>query len=455
MTEFPNDRAFWRKLYKAFDPFRPLQAGDPAWVDCASVRGDEDVLRLGLEIERCPEVTCQLYAGHRGAGKSTELLRLQDSLQKKNFRVVYFAVDDGDLEPEDTQYSDILVACARQLITKLRPQGGPMDNSKLKAWMDRLFRDLRELGLMELSLEEMSLESPDLPLGKISATIKTNVSQKQKIRQVIENRADSLIEILNELITQALGERSPEDLVLIVDNLDRIVERYEGENQPSNYEQIFVNHSEQLVALNCHVIYTIPISLAYSQHLTAMEERYKPVEVLPMIMIKTPEGDPCEQGLKLLKQILSNRFRSASVQFSLEEAFETAEGLEQLCLMSGGHARNLMNLMKAALQHTDKLPIPDRAVRRAISELRDTYRKVIDEGEWDLLAEVARERMIVENNAQFRSLLFRRCILEYRYLNGEGEVKVWHDVHPLIRGLEGFRRVVGEQENASGSDGLG
>jgi hypothetical protein len=44
--EIPNDRDFWRKLYTAFDPFRPLPAGDPAWVDCSAVRGDENVLRL-------------------------------------------------------------------------------------------------------------------------------------------------------------------------------------------------------------------------------------------------------------------------------------------------------------------------------------------------------------------------------------------------------------------------
>jgi signal recognition particle GTPase len=55
---------------------------------------------LGLEIQRSPKVTTQLYAGHRSAGKSTELLRLQDDLQNKGFRVIYFAADDGDLELE-------------------------------------------------------------------------------------------------------------------------------------------------------------------------------------------------------------------------------------------------------------------------------------------------------------------------------------------------------------------
>jgi hypothetical protein len=442
----------WKRLYTAFDPFRPLPANDPAWVDCASVRGEEDILTgLGLEIARSEEVTCQLYAGHRGAGKSTELLRLQDDLQNKRFRVVYFAADDGDLEPENTEYSDILLACARQLISKLRSQAG--QDNKFREWVNRLLRDLRDLGVTELSLDELSVETPETPLGKISATIKTNVSQQQVIRRQVEQQAESLIGILNEFIGMALGDRKPQDLVLIVDNLDRIIERYEGENKQSNYEQIFVNHSDQLRALNCHVIYTVPISLAYSVHLTAMEERYKPVEVLPMIMIKTPEGEISEAGMAKLKELIRQRLRFAQVGVELEDAFETPAALDKLCEMSGGHVRNLMNLMKAALQNTTQLPISTRSVQRAVSELRDTYRKVIDGHEWEALVRVSQEKLITENDDLFRSLLFRRCILEYRYIDDAGdevgEVKVWHDVHPLVRGLEGFKLALARFEGGA------
>jgi hypothetical protein len=243
---------------------------------------------------------------------------------------------------------------------------------------------------------------------------------------------------LNEFIGRALGDRPAESLVLIVDNLDRISERYE--NGQSNYEQIFVNSSEQLIGLNCHVIYTVPISLAYSKHLTSLEERYKPVEVLPMVMVKDADGKICQSGMNILKQLIGMRFRGVKTELELVEAFESIEGLEKLCEMSGGHVRNLMNLMKAALQNTKELPIADRAVKRAISELRETYNKVIDGDEWPYLVEVDSEKMIANRNDAFRSLLFRRCILEYRYLDAEGEIQVWHDVHPLIRGLEGFRR---------------
>ena len=108
-------------IYNAFDPFRPLPAGDPTYIDCREVRGDGDILLdLGNRIKLSKENTCQLYSGHRGAGKSTELLRLKQFLEEKNFYVVYFAADEEDIDSEDAQYTDILLACTRHILEGLK-----------------------------------------------------------------------------------------------------------------------------------------------------------------------------------------------------------------------------------------------------------------------------------------------------------------------------------------------
>jgi len=50
-------------MYNEFTP-TPLQPGDPAYVDCRAVRGDEDVVEdLGRTIRRSNERTYQLYSG--------------------------------------------------------------------------------------------------------------------------------------------------------------------------------------------------------------------------------------------------------------------------------------------------------------------------------------------------------------------------------------------------------
>ncbi|MGV2390500.1 MAG UNVERIFIED_CONTAM: hypothetical protein LVR29_26535 [Microcystis novacekii LVE1205-3] len=61
------------------------------------MRADADVCKdLGRKIIRSlpTEYTHQLYTGHRGGGKSTELLRLKKHLEQNNCFVVYFAADE-------------------------------------------------------------------------------------------------------------------------------------------------------------------------------------------------------------------------------------------------------------------------------------------------------------------------------------------------------------------------
>mgnify|MGYP000724551841 CR=1 FL=1 len=100
-----SDEELIIKIYNAFNPARPLEANDRFYVDCSEVRGDESIFReLGKKIIFSEESTCQLYTGHRGVGKSTELLRLKDYLEKKGCFVVYFQADQEDIDSEDSEW---------------------------------------------------------------------------------------------------------------------------------------------------------------------------------------------------------------------------------------------------------------------------------------------------------------------------------------------------------------
>jgi hypothetical protein len=109
--------------------------------------------------------------------------------------------------------------------------------------------------------------------------------------------------------------------------------------------------------------------------------------------------------------------------------------------MSGGHVRNLLLLTQDAIGRTQDLPISERAVRRAITQARDTYRRAVENHQWSLLAEVSLSKRII-NDDQYRSLMFNRCLLEYRYLDEEGEMQRWYDIHPLIQGIQEFKEAV-------------
>ena len=434
-----------KQLYNVFDPLRPLPAGDLAYVNCSEVRGDGDIIeQLGMDIIRSNEVTCQLYAGHRGAGKSTELLRLKQYLEEKNFYVVYFAADDQDIDTEDVQYTDILVACIRHLLEQLQENA---DASPAVEWLEQRWESLKDLGSTEISFEKADITVGISQFAKFTALFRSAPSTRQKIRQEVENHTPSLIKILNEFIeeaTQKLSEKQYEGIVVIADNLDRIVPVYKEEGKRNNHDEIFIDRCEELRKPQCHTIYTVPISLVYSDRSTVLEERFGNVSALPMIPISTSEGDEYTPGMKKLQDLIEKRIQKVNEDLSLDKVFEDEAMLKKLCLMSGGHVRYLMLLVKTTLKRTMELPITEKEVFRAIAELRKTYSRTINDDEWTILAEVYRSKK-KPNNKAHQKLLFNRCILEYPAVE-DNYSQHWHDVHPIILELEEFKAALKKLE---------
>lgn len=431
-----SDFAFLRRLYNAFDPFQPLPVGDSAYVDCNAVRGDGDILQaVGREILLSARKTCQLYAGHRGAGKSTELLRLQKHLNDQGFFVVYFAAEEEDIDPEDVQYTDILLACTKNILAAFKN----LDSQPVLYWLKERWEDLKDLLQTQISFEELSLEVQVSQFAKITTKMRSEPNERRKIRDKINPHTTTLTEALNKFIQNAKKNLPPgySDLVLIADNLDRIVPIIQPDGR-SNHDQIFIDRQNQLKALDCHLVYTVPISLLYSDRATSLTEIYGTPQVLPMIMVRTPDNQPYQPGIDKVIEILKKRLEKVDPSRDIVNLFENQDSLNQLCLMSGGHARNLLLLMKQALEYTNTLPISKRVLQRSISELRNTYKDTIHANQWEALANVFRTKEIV-NNELYRNLLFNRPILEYHSQNEEGEIERWYDIHPLIRGIKEFQ----------------
>ena len=173
-----NQRDLLKRLFNAFKPSEPLKPGSSVYVNCQDVRGDGDVITdLAENIELSDNNTCQLYAGHRGAGKSTELLRLKKHLEDNGYFVVYFAADEKDINPEDTEYSDILLACTRHLLEHLK-QANPQP---LLDWLNARWSDLKDIANTEISFKDLDIESQISQYAKLTAHIRAEPSLRKKI----------------------------------------------------------------------------------------------------------------------------------------------------------------------------------------------------------------------------------------------------------------------------------
>jgi pantothenate kinase-related protein Tda10 len=79
------------KFYSASNPSKPLSMGTVEerqyYIDFSPVRGNKIIesLKRTIALISPNEPTCQLFTGHIGCGKSTELLRLQTELEQQGY----------------------------------------------------------------------------------------------------------------------------------------------------------------------------------------------------------------------------------------------------------------------------------------------------------------------------------------------------------------------------------
>ncbi|NEO84886.1 MAG: ATP-binding protein [Spirulina sp. SIO3F2] len=443
-----TDRELLKALFNSFKPDAPLKPGDPRYVDFQAVRGDEDILtELGGYILSDESNTYRLYSGHRGSGKSTELRRLAKHLEDEGCVVVYFAAatdDAGDLSFQDTQYQDILLSCTRQLLDKL---AGRADDKPLQDWLHKRWQQLRDLALTEVELQGLTLTTAIPMFAKITATVRKEPTKREEIRKLVEANTESLVEALNAFIRSAKQD-SGKRVVVIADNLDRIA-LIQTEGKPTNLEEIFINRSELMKSLDCHVVYTVPIALLYSKSASDLQDIYGKPQILPMVMMQEREsGDPVEEGMEQLRVAIARRVEQVCDRPLVPEVFESDAVLNLLCFSCGGHLRDLMHMARDAVNLTPQLPITAKQVKRAIAKFRPAYLAALSENEWPLLLEVHKtKRKLNDVDGKYHSLLARRCILEYRFFDEDAEIVTWYDVHPLIRGTKLFREKWGAYES--------
>lgn len=441
----PNsDAAILKDLFNSFKPDSPLEPGDPRYVDFQEVRGDEDILtELGGYILKEEDNTYQLYSGHRGSGKSTELKRLAAYLERQGCVVVYFAAateDAGDLSFQDTQYQDILLSCTRQLLEKLQDD---VDYSPIWHWLEARWETLKELALTDVSLNQINIQVAIPLLSKITAAVRTEPNKRDEIRKLVEANTESLVKALNAFIDNAKQQLKSGNnrIVIIADNLDRIAQ-IEEPDKMTNLEEIFINRSELMRSLNCHMVYTAPISLLYSRSASNLQDIYGKPQILPMVMVQNRDGEAVDEGIQQLRLAMERRVMEQVDGLSLvPDVFEAEAVVVLLCLSCGGHLRDLMHIIRNAINRTSELPIRMKQVKRAIADFRPAYLDAVLEHEWDLLFQVHQNKTRLNDlDGLYRALLGRRCILEYRFFDEvEEDVVRWYDVHPLIRGSKPFR----------------
>ena len=441
------------RFFKACNPSKTLDLSNPEdrkyYIDFSSVRGGQIIAEMERTIVKLlpNEPTCQLFTGHIGCGKSTELLRLKYQLEQQGFHVVYFESSE-DLVMADVDITDILLAITHQVSKSVKQAKIKLFPKNLNNFIQQAIIFLRktdflgeysinEFGKPEFNDEEASF---DIRINKITAASRNSSNLRKLLRQYLEPRTETLLEQINQELllpaTEELKRRGKKGLVVIVDNLDRVDNKLKVDRTQPQY--LFVERGEQLKQLACHVVYSIPLVLTFSNDLNRLNNRFgvEP-KILPMVQVKLRDGKECQKGMTLLRNmVLAKAFPDVEVERRLSLVsiiFENLDQLDRLCYISGGHVRNLLVILYSCLQKQDP-PISSSCLEKVIQIQHDTLIRSITDDEKELLQKIKKNQQ-VRGEEEYKILL--RSLLVFEYQDNQG---VWFDINPIYLNFKQSKR---------------
>lgn len=429
MSYGPND--FWA-IGDNLRPDMALAPGDPRYVDLGPARGTATYRSLYVTLQvngdgalvHPKESQYILFAGHMGAGKSTELRRLAKALDapERYFVVLLDALEK--LDTQNLQYADVLLALAAELFDRLAREGirlNPVHLGRLEDWFkQRVLTTIREKGVQ--SELKTGLEAKvDIPFlarafASLTSAIKIGATYKDELRDVVRNTFSQFADDFNALIRAAedalaaagRGRR----LLFVVDGTDRL--------KGQDTQDFFVDNVNQLKLVRSTFIYCAPIHILSENML--LQQRFDHTEKVPMVKLHEKDGKRVGKAYDALRDFVFRRVHP--------DLFRPKSVADILIEHSGGHPRDLVRLLNLARQEARAEYFDKRAAERAVDHLASDYRRVLEPGDYALLRDIDRNDQ-QDNSARVRFLLQNLAVLEYN--------SYWWRSHPSVRRLPGYR----------------
>jgi energy-coupling factor transporter ATP-binding protein EcfA2 len=397
------------------------------YVDLSAVRKTEAIegVNTVLEFQEAGEFCSILFTGHRGCGKSTELRRINRQWQQ-DYRVIYLETNE-ELDINDAEYTDFYLIVIKQIEFALREMGLSFDAGLLKGF-ENWFKDVTKEN--EQSVESSVSVEAEASLGssapfiakllvKLLAQIKGAHKQKTVIRQTLQRDISRLKADINLLLRDAhqkIMSQYPKGFLLIFDNLDRV--------PPNVGDHLFFDYAAQLQELSCTLIYTVPISVLCSSK--NIVNTWGEPHVVSMVTTYQLERDRCEldyypEGLEQLRQIVEKRMDA--------DLFESSQELLALVKASGGHVRQLMQMVRSACQTASTrkhAKIQAEDVVYAVKQQQFNFERFIPDEHYPLLAKVCLTKNITKDETG-QMMLFNTSVLEYNGLDR------WNYPNPAVR----------------------
>lgn len=361
--------------------------------------------------------------GHTGCGKSTELNKLASRFRNEGYQVrIIKCLDDLGNSP---LYTDLLILVGEALFQMAAEIGCTYESDLgkriLDFWNTEIVKNTVEIDDYAVEIETgAGIESPSFfdkifkAFASIKAGIKLQQTDSKEYKTKIEKRSGywyNAIAAISDLITEKLDGRQPIIVFEDLDKLDRL--------DPDIVWDMFSVHAVNLCNFTFPVIYTFPISLSYSPKYGTLTGFFTE-KILPMIELKKIDGEPCEDSISVIEQIVKDRADSNLIE---------NETLSLMISKTGGSLRDLFSVIRdssirAKRRRSGQIEKEDAVT--ALNSLKTALARRIEIKDYEFLNNIiSGYKRNIEDREKLLEMLTGNVVLEY---NSER----WQDVHPLI-----------------------
>lgn len=417
---FPLLETF-RKSYRDLDLFPLLSAEE---IEAFRVEyGGYTLARLEQAVDDAPEEGKLIFAGHRGCGKSTLLAKFSRQMMQQGYFVVFFSIADL-VEMSAVDHVNLLYAVAVQLLSKATERQVPIPTktkTDILTWLTTTRTDTSSH-----SIAAEAGVGGDL-LKWLTAKLKTESTFREEIKRTYERRISDLVSKV-EQIAQAIREASRKDVLVIIDDLDKLDWKL--------VEEIYKNNINALFQPKLRIVFTIPIAVIRDIELRTILQTASGSPIQQMEVAKffsradrhSLQAVPQAGKMDVFLQVLRKRLPQELVE---------PETARRMILSSGGVIRELVRIARACCSQalllirsqpdrTD-IRINDEILELALRDLRNDFAASLGTSRYQILATTYREAEPSEiNDPEFLLLLHGLYVLEYR--NDD----VWYDIHPIV-----------------------
>ncbi|MDI1483132.1 hypothetical protein [Polyangium sp. y55x31] len=421
--EQPDLRSVQKALFQALRD-RPLDLLDEADRKLYEPLHDDDhdpVKRLFDNIEFSENESVQLVAGFRGTGKTTEFSRLERDLWEHGYLVIRVDLDEYLDMHSAIDIRDFLLIMAGAISDRLTDERLLGVNEGLEKGFWERARDLIPGGV------EARESTVKTPVGDLKLAFRSDPSFRERVRKAFAGRLAELVEqvrvhhanVLKALATRA---RKAVKLVVILDSLEHLRGTFEkAEDVRRSVEELFLTHATHIGLPNTHMVMSVPAFLVLQGDNLAAQFVNGAVQAWPAYRVANRAGERTA--------VVDRMVSLVSKRGDWRRLLPDQPALEKLILASGGHLRDLLNMLIEAIHLAGKGVSPE-AAEKIVNIARRAYMPLYKD-EIGVLRRIAESRDVREINTDEQEYLLRFLDsgLVLCYMNDD----FWYDVHPLVR----------------------